>query len=114
MIVYVGHEEHRDGALLLRRERLSPRSRPLRRDHAVERAVRIALARLVIKGEHDVALHVAPVIVVPERRRANAEAGERDGSAHASSRAETMRIELLADGQLPRETRAIDHVERVE
>ena len=36
------------------------------------------------------------------------------GPAHASGRAESMRIELLPDGQLPRETRAIDNLEPVD
>ena len=68
----------------------------LRRDDAVERAVRVALARLVIERQHDLALHVAVVVVVLQMRRADAEADEHDRRARLAARAETLRVELLA------------------
>src|SRR5262249_14008276 len=68
---------------------------------AVERAVGIALARLVVEREDDLAFDVAGVVVVRERRRADAEADEDDRRADAPARAEAMRIELDAEPQLP-------------
>ena len=96
MVVHVGHEQHGQRAFFLRRQRFAPRCRPLRGDDAVERAVRIALARLVIEREDDLAFHVSGVVVVRKRRRADAESDECDLSRHAAAGAEPGRIEFLA------------------
>ena len=74
MIVDVGHEEHADRALLLRRQHLLDWHGSFGRDDAVERAVRVALARLVLEDEGDASLRAVAVVVVAELRRVDAEA----------------------------------------
>ena len=58
MIVDVAHEQDRDRSARLRRERLVQRVGGLRRDDAVEDAVRIGLARLVVDRDDDLPFHV--------------------------------------------------------
>ena len=99
VILDVADEHHRDRALLLRRQRLAPHGGRLGGDDAVERAVGIAFAWLVIEGEHDVALHIAAVVVVAEVRCADAESGEHDRSRRRAAGAEAVRVELLAQAQ---------------
>ena len=64
MIVDVADEQDAGRAFLLRRERLAPRGGGLGGDDAFERALRIALAGLVIEHQHDLAAHVVLVVVV--------------------------------------------------
>ena len=112
MIVDVADEQHRDRALVLRRQRLAPHRRRLGRDDAVEGAVRIALARLVIEREDDLAFHVAVVVVVAEVRRADAEAHEGHLAGRVAARAVAMGIEVLARAQVSRGGVGRDEVER--
>ena len=113
MVVHVADEQHRARPLLLRREHPPPQRRPLGRHDAVEWAVRIALARLVVEREHDPAPHVAVVVVVLQPRRRDAEAGEHDVAGRAAARADALRVEILTRPQMAAGAVRHDDVERV-
>ena len=53
MVVHIGDEEDADGPLLLGGQRLAQRRRGLAHDDAVERALGIVLARLVVEDQDD-------------------------------------------------------------
>ncbi len=111
MIVHVGDEEDADRALVLRRQHLLDRHGRFGRDDAVERAVGIALTRLVLEDERDLALHPVAVVVVPERRRGDAEAGVDHRRLHRAAGAEALRVEILFGLQLQGGAVGEGHVE---
>ena len=88
--------------LLLGRSHLAPQRRGFRSHHAVERAVRVALAGLMVERQDDLALHVAAVIVMLEMRRADPESDEHQRRAGLTAGADPLRIELLADREMAR------------
>ena len=100
VIVHVGHEQHTDRALFLCRQDLLDGDGGLGRDHAVERAVRIALAGLVLQNEGDAALHPVAVVVVVQLWRVNAKARISDRRLHRTVGAEPLRIEVLLAAQI--------------
>ena len=109
MIVDIGDEQDADGAGLLRRQHLAERHGGFGGDHAVERARRVALARLVVEHQHDLALQrVAGVVVVRQARRGDAEAGKHQPALHAAAGAEAMRIVILSSLQLQRDAAVHD------
>ena len=64
MIVDVAHEQDADGALFLRGQRLAPCRSRFGGDDALERALRIAFAGLVIEDHHDGAADAVLVVVM--------------------------------------------------
>jgi hypothetical protein len=117
VVVHVRDEEDADGPPLLGGQRLADRVGGLAGDDAVERALRIVLARLVVEDQDDLALHVqVAVVVVSEVGRRDAEAGEeelaldlaRAGRAEGQGEESLTdrHLHRLADGQMIRGTQA--------
>jgi hypothetical protein len=102
VVVHIGDEEHAGGTARLRRECLAPGRGRFGRDDALERTFRIAFAGLVVQDEHDLAADVAGVVVVAQRGRRDAEAGEHHRAGRRAAGAEALRIELLAVREVPR------------
>ena len=113
VVVHVAHEQHADGAFLLRGQRLAPRRREFGRHHPFKRTLRVAFARLVVEHERDLPLQIPAVVVVLPLRRRDAEPGEHDVAGRAAAGAEALRVELLAVFEPPGDAARAAHLERV-
>ena len=77
--MHIGHEEDADGPFLLGGQRLAELGRGLAHDDAVERALGVILARLVVEDQDDLVSDVqALVIVMAVFGGTDAESGESD------------------------------------
>ena len=69
MVVHIRHDEERDRAATLGFEGLAKRVGVLRGEQAVEGALRVGLARLVVEHEDDPPPHVGPAVIVATQVR---------------------------------------------
>ena len=102
MVVHIRHEEDAAGPRFLGGQHLTPLGRGLAHDEAIEPAIGVVLARLVVEDQDDLAPDVhAPVIVMTAFGGLDAEADEGDMGQHfpLSGWAERHRHELLAGAQ---------------
>src|SRR5437870_4328684 len=72
-----------------------------------------ALAGLVTERQHELAFDVAVVVVVLQVRGDDTESDEHDRPRRASARTESLRVELLPDGEMARRILARNDVQSV-
>ena len=97
---------------VLRRQDLSERHRGFGGDHAVERARGVALARLVVQHQRDLAFHRIAVVVVRQAGRGDAETRKHQPARHAPAGAEAVRVVIVSSLQLQRDA-VVDDLARI-